>query len=76
MEKISLNKLSEITNMSTNTLRQFLGGYRFAKFRLAHDYKYTNEFVQILIDFLELKNKYKAIENLKQYVTNFNKPEI
>lgn len=74
MTKITLEKLSEILGFSTNTIRTWLGGFRFAPYRLTHDYQYSDGFVESLIDFLELKKKYKASENLKQYVKNFNKP--
>lgn len=74
MQKITNEKLSEILGYNKYTIRTWLGNYRFSKFRLERDYKYSEEFVQVLIDFLELKGKYRAAENLRQYVRNFNEP--
>lgn len=64
---IKLQELSYITGVSENTLRSWLSGWRFSKFRLSKDYKLSIEFIQTLISFLELKDKYKAINNLQEY---------
>ena len=74
MTKITLEKLSEILGFSTNTIRTWLGNYRFAPYRLSHYYQYSNGFIESLVDYLEMKGYYKASENLKQYVRNFNVP--
>ena len=74
MQKITLNKLAEILGYSTNTIRTWLGNYRFSQFRLQRDYRYTEDFIQTLIDYLELRGKYKAVDSFKRFVGNFNNP--
>lgn len=65
---IKLQELSYITKISENTLRSWLSGWRFAKYRLNKDYKYSNEFIQVFINFLEMKRKYIAIDYLQNFI--------
>ena len=68
----TLNILSNVLNLSQNTIRSWLNGYRFSKFKIGMcEYKCSKEFLNNLKQFLLIKRKYKAIKNLENYINNF-----
>ena len=68
MKIITLEKLAQITGFSEGTLRTWLSGYKFSAYRLAHDYRYSEGFIQTLVDYLESKGYFKPASKLRDYV--------
>ena len=68
---VTLKILSEALELNSATLRHYLGSYRFANFEdhIGHKrvYKFNNDFVKTLAEYLLLKKQYDAINLLKSF---------
>lgn len=71
MKIITLKELSDILNISTDSIRTWLNGYRFSKYRTLHGCIYSRSFVYNLIEFLEIKRRDDSIKLLKNYIKKY-----
>lgn len=68
---VTLKTLSEVLKLNSATLRNYLGSYRFTSFedhigsKLV--YKFNNNFVKTLAEYLWLKKQENAINLLKSF---------
>ena len=75
MKKVlSICEISKLLGVHDDTVRTYLGNFRFNKFltrkesekkRLVVAYYITEEFINKLSDFLKMKRRYKILENIK-----------
>ena len=66
MGKYNINELSLMTKINRDTLRTYLGHYRFDKFIEGRYYRVCNEFYDTLIDYLFIKRRYELIKNVER----------
>lgn len=68
---ITIKELSMLIEAKTDTVRTWLDGYRFDKFKVFINtykfYKFNKEFLDVFCDFLWLKKKEKYIKIVKNY---------
>ena len=66
MNLITVKDFSLITGLCISSLRTFLEGYRFDKFRYGKKYDYNKEFIKTFINFLHLKRMHKLSDELEK----------
>lgn len=66
---ITLQELSKILNISRDTLRTWLQGYRFTKFFYRNYVTFNKDFVMNMSEYLKLKRRH----GLAKYLTDFYK---
>lgn len=66
MTLLTLKEINLITGICISSLRTYLKGYRFDKFRYRNKYIYDKDFIKVLVDFLYLKRKREVAEEIEK----------
>ena len=69
---ITLQELSSILNICTDTLRTWLQGYRFSKFYTKKYIIFNKDFVNKMSEYLKLKRRHR----LAKYLIDFYKKKL
>lgn len=78
METITTLELAKITGLYKYTLRNYLGNYRFNKYRLTNRdglyslYEISYDFLNTLYNFFLLRVKHKPADKLQKHFKDFN----
>ena len=76
MQIITRESLANILDVKPSTVRVWMDGYRFTKFgvytlqkrRKTLSFLWSDEFIENLLDFLEVIKNKKALENLRKFI--------